>query len=345
VEGRLNTPAGPVPVVGTNLTRSDRWGGFKVRWGFGRSDYKVEPGLYAVGKPGPESPVLVTAGYKLSFDCLRRELTGRDLWILVLDTKGVNVWCSAGKGTFGTEELVSRIRTSGLPGVVSHRVLILPQLAAPGVAAHEVKRLSGFRVKYGPIRAQDLPVFLDRGLKATPRMRLKTFDLWERAVLTPVELVTAFKWLLLALAVFFILSGLGDVDHFFSAALERIWFVAAALLSALLAGALISPLLLPWLPGRAFSLKGMSVGVVAAAILVLSRRGELGVSAARLDLISWFLMIPALSSFLAMNFTGSSTFTSLSGVKKEMKVAVPLQVVSGVAGFGIWVVSVFSVRG
>jgi hypothetical protein len=42
--------------------------------------------------------------------------------------------------------------------------------------------------------------------------------------------------------------------------------------------------------------------------------------------ISWFLMISAISSFLAMNFTGSSTFTSLSGVKKEMKTAVPLQI-------------------
>jgi len=31
-----------------------------------------------------------------------------------------------------------------------------------------------------------------------------------------------------------------------------------------------------------------------------------------------------------MNFTGSSTYTSLSGVKKEMKTALPLQIVSGI---------------
>jgi len=36
-------------------------------------------------------------------------MPGRNLWILILDTKGVNVWCAAGKGTFGTEELVFRI--------------------------------------------------------------------------------------------------------------------------------------------------------------------------------------------------------------------------------------------
>ena len=68
--------------------------------------YKVDPGLYAVGRPTVESPVLVSANYKLSFDRLRSQLTGLDAWMLVLDTHGVNVWCSAGKGTFGTDEIV-----------------------------------------------------------------------------------------------------------------------------------------------------------------------------------------------------------------------------------------------
>jgi hypothetical protein len=39
------------------------------------------------------------------------------------DTKGINVWCAAWKGTFGTEELIRRIETSGLAAVVSHRTL------------------------------------------------------------------------------------------------------------------------------------------------------------------------------------------------------------------------------
>ena len=128
--------------------------------------YAVDPGLYAVGNPDGESPVLVTANYKMSFDMLREALPNRNAWILVLDTKGINVWCAAGKGTFGTTELVNRIASSGLPRIVSHRELIVPQLSGPGVAAHEVKRLSGFKVIYGPIRAADLPNFLDRGFKA-----------------------------------------------------------------------------------------------------------------------------------------------------------------------------------
>ena len=102
-----------------------------MRWGIGRMLYRVEPGLYAVGRPDPQSPVLVSANYKLSFDRLRRQLGGWDAWILVLDTKGVNVWCAAGKGTFGTDELVGRVESCRLAEVVAHRRLIVPQLARP----------------------------------------------------------------------------------------------------------------------------------------------------------------------------------------------------------------------
>jgi acetyl-CoA decarbonylase/synthase complex subunit gamma len=156
-------------------------------------NYTIDPGLYTLGDPDEKSPVLITANYKMSFDKLREALPGRNVWILVLDTEGINVWCAAGKGTFGTAELVSRIESNALTRIVSHRELILPQLAGPGVAAHEVKRLSGFKVIYGPIRAIDLPAFLDAGHKATPEMRLKTFTTWERIVLIPVELVEALK--------------------------------------------------------------------------------------------------------------------------------------------------------
>lgn len=47
--------------------------------------YAVEPGIYALNRPTEQSPVLVTANYKMSFDCLRKALPGQDAWILVLD--------------------------------------------------------------------------------------------------------------------------------------------------------------------------------------------------------------------------------------------------------------------
>ena len=131
-------------------------------------EYKIDPGLYALGNPDAESPVLVSANYKMSFDYLRRELTGRSAWILVLDTRGINVWCAAGKGTFGTAELIRQVASSGIAALLNHKVLIVPQLGAVGVSAWKVRQSSGFRVVFGPVYARELPRFLDSGMRATP---------------------------------------------------------------------------------------------------------------------------------------------------------------------------------
>jgi len=95
-------------------------------------------------KSTPESPVLVTANYKLSFDALRKELAGLAIWILVIDTRGINVWCAAGKSTFSDDEIALQVQRAGLDKIVSHRELTLPQFGASGVASHKLKRKCGF---------------------------------------------------------------------------------------------------------------------------------------------------------------------------------------------------------
>ena len=110
VTGFIDTATGPVPRVKTELDRIDRMGSFAVRLGIRRSDYAIAPGLYAVGRPEASSPVLVSSNYKLSFDTLRKSLASLDVWILVLDTRGINVWCAAGKQLFSTDELVQRLK-------------------------------------------------------------------------------------------------------------------------------------------------------------------------------------------------------------------------------------------
>ncbi|MFC1651461.1 hypothetical protein ACFL2X_07810 [Candidatus Latescibacterota bacterium] len=134
--------------------------------------YTVNPGLYAANNPDSDSPVLVSANYKLSFDSLRSHLNNRPAWILVLDTFGVNVWCAAGKGTFGTSELVKRIKDVGLSNVVSHKTIILPQLGAPGVSAFKVKELTGFRAVYGPVRSNDINEYIDAGMRQIETRRI-----------------------------------------------------------------------------------------------------------------------------------------------------------------------------
>lgn len=320
--GEICTPKGAVPVASTNLNLKDILGTWKVRWGIGRMNYKISPGLYAVGNPDHTSPVLVSANYKLTFDTLRKELSGVNCWILILDTKGINVWCAAGKGTFGTDELVGRISKAGLSEIVSHRKLILPQLAAPGVSAHEVTRRTGFSVVYGPVRARDIKAFLASGFKATGEMRTVKFTTWDRLVLTPMELVQAAKTSLTVFGVLFLINlfaarPFGPAD-----------FIAYA--GAVITGTVITPVLLPIIPGRAFAWKGWLLGVLWTAGFI----GFNGWFAPQFLLlaIGYLLVLPSLSAYLAMNFTGSSTYTSFSGVIKEMKAAVPLIALSSCAG-------------
>ena len=341
VTGSVEGPSGPIPRVSATLTRSDRWGSIKARWGVGRMDYAVDPGLYALGSPDAGSPVLVTANYKMSFDRLREALPGRNAWILVLDTKGINVWCAAGKGTFGTDELLFRIEVVGLKEVVNHRDLILPQLGAPGVSGHLIRKGSGFRVHFGPILARDLPPYLDAGLRATAAMRRKEFTLRERAVLIPIELVAALKPALIIIPVLLFICGFGGEGGFVRNVLSDGLFSVAAFLLAVFSGAVLTPLLLPWLPGRAFSLKGLSMGLVAAVLLIRAWGGDAGSGPGLLLGMAWLLLMPAVSAFLAMNFTGASTYTSLSGVKREMKWALPLEICAGLLGVAVLLFSRF----
>jgi len=230
-------------------------------------------------------------------------VNGVDGYILVLDTRGVNVWCAAGKGTFGTDEIVNRVQAAALSQVVSHRDLILPQLGAPGVAAHEVKRRTGFRVVYGPVRAEDLPAYLRQG-EASPEMRRIRFTIRDRAALVPVELVHVALPMVIAAAVLFLLRGP---------------VAAVAALVAVLAGAGLFPLLLPWIPTTDFSSKGFILGAVVVLPFAAGELlGDATASQRVGDALALALALPPVTAYLALNFTGATTFTSKTGVAREM---------------------------
>jgi len=358
ITGSVETSAGIIRQVATILDTADIFGAIRVRWMIGRNDYTVDPGLYAVGNPDDTSDVFVSANYKLSFDHLRKNLDGLKAWILVLDTKGVNVWCAAGKGTFGTAELVNQIRQTGLDRVVSHRRLIVPQLGATGVSAYQVKSLTssirqeslnrpnrtkpdfsaiganlkverGFSVTFGPVRAADIKSFVASGYITTPEMRKVTFNLYDRLKLTPVDVVYAGSKLLAAFVLILLLSGLNSSGINFNQAIDKGLPAILFITLAYIAGIILTPILLPYIPVRMFAFKGLITGFILAVVLGLFNLLGTG----KLSLLAWFLLISAISSFMAMNFTGASTFTSLSGVKKEMRVFVPIQI--SLAGVGL----------
>jgi hypothetical protein len=364
ITGFVPTLAGDIPQVSGKLSFSDQLGTIMVRWSVNRDNYKVLPGLYAIGNPAESSDVFVTANYKLSFDHLRKSLDGLNGWILVLDTKGINVWCAAGKGTFGTKELVNRIRLAKLEKIVTHKRIIVPQLGAVGISAHAVKKMTatfqegslvtnpapasenkvnlplgslttghGFNVLYGPVKAQHIREYINNKYITTREMRKVTFTFAERARLIPVDFVYGKYKLLIAFALFFVLSGLNRNGISFHLAVDRGLSAILYIFLAYIAGIVITPLALPYIPGRSFAFKGFISGMLVFLLLMFFNDQ----SNNYFETLSWFLIISGISSFLAMNFTGSSTYTSLSGVKKEMKIAIPFQIAFSVIGVILFV--------
>ena len=181
--------------------------------------------------------------------------------------------------------------------------MILPQLGAPGVAAHEVKKRAHFKVEYGPVRAEDLSKYL-KTREATPEMRRVRFTLKDRITLIPVELVAVLIPLL-------ILIVLGSKPA----------------IAAILAGTVLFPILLPWIPTHNFSTKGFILGVVIAVLLAVSiflgnPESALWLKGARA--LMYVLLIVPITAYLTLNFTGSTTFTSRSGVRTEIYRYIPV---------------------
>ena len=314
-----NAVTAEIRTVTSTITGANRLDHILARWGWKRESHRVVPGLYRLGDPRAESPVFASANYTLSFDALRSALSGFDAWILVLDTRGINVWCAAGKGTFGTDELVRRIQVTGLASVVSHRKIIVPQLGAPGVAWPEVMRKTKFLVEFGPVRACDLPEYLKEH-KATPAMRRVEFPLSGRLVLIPVEFVhVAFPMVLVAIALWFLAGPVAGL----------------AAVAAVLAGTVLIPALLPFIPTQDFSTKGLILGLVVALPIAwtFSTNPLLPFWADAAGAATALLLMPAVVAYIALNFTGATTYTSRTGVKKEIFRYVPLM--AGMAVLGV----------
>jgi len=323
--------------VDSRWQREDKLGALRVRASIGRNGYRVKPGLYKIGDPGKESEVLVTANYKLSFDVVRRNLEGIDAWILVLETYGINVWCAAGKGTFGTDELVRQIKDSQLQLYVSHKRVIVPQLGAPGISGFKIKEATGFSVKFGPVRAEDIRDYLASGLKKSASMRSVRFNLNDRILLAPVEAVNSLRYLLYAIIAVVLISGIEPGGYSLSAMWNEGWQAVLYLLLAYIAGAFLGPVFLPWLPFRHFGGKGLIIGFLVFGFVAGFSFTELTI----FSFFGWLFISGAIASFLTMNFTGASTYTSLSGVRKEMRIFVPIQIALLILGLTAVIISKF----
>jgi ferredoxin len=140
----------------------------------------AKTGLNKIGNPDRNSPVFLTCNYHLTVQRVKRALRGMDAYLLVANSRGINVWCGAAGGHFTNHSVISVLKTSAIEELVDHKTVILPQLAATGIEAKDIKGKTGWEVAWGPVYARNIPLFNGKNLKKTPGMRQVEFPLVQR---------------------------------------------------------------------------------------------------------------------------------------------------------------------
>jgi acetyl-CoA decarbonylase/synthase, CODH/ACS complex subunit gamma len=125
---------------------------------------QVQPGLYEINRPQPDSPVLVTTNFSITYFSVANEVEGSGFpaWLLVTDAEGMSVLTAWAAGKFDAERIAKAVKTQAVDKVTK-KVLVLPGNVA--VLSGEVEaELPGWQVKVGPREAVDIPKFLKLGL-------------------------------------------------------------------------------------------------------------------------------------------------------------------------------------
>lgn len=151
-------------------------------------------GLIAFGKPTERSPVFVSGNWFYVVRRLRKKLAGRNCYLLVADSAGINVWCASGVGDFNEHKIADAVNSSGLKELVSHRTLILPQLCAVGVDKEALKAECSFGAKWGPADLEDLDKFFENSFRVTDEMRLVHWSRRENVYIAIGKLVAYYLW-------------------------------------------------------------------------------------------------------------------------------------------------------
>lgn len=249
--------------------------------------FPTKTGLRVFGKPNRHSPVFVTANFDLTVRRVTRVLIQSqiDCYLLVVNTKGINVWCSAKGGHFTADQVVSVIKTSGIGELVDHRQLILPQLCAPGVNPQEIYQKTGWHTKFGPVYARYIPQYVKSGFQKTTKMNLVEFPIKER-----LEMATmwAFPMTILIGILFAILWR-----NLLPEIIALIWILALFLF-----------ILYFWLPGKPSLVTALVIGGIFA----------LGIAAFGLFASQWsirevLILSPSavlISGIIGIDFPGSS---------------------------------------
>ncbi len=247
---------------------------------------KVRTGLYAVGHPDKDSPVLVTGNFDLTVRRLVKAIDGKvNVWLLVADSAGINVWCAAGGGYFTAEKVIAAVKSSHLNEVVNHHALILPQLCANGVDGWRIREETGWGVHWGPARAVDIPAYLAGKRKKSDEMRWVKFPLKDRLEMVSTTLGAYGLFILPLVFIFW---------------RNLFWPITFSLLGLSYFYAIV----LPWLPGRDGLYKSIPMVIITLAGLWIYTSIWNPMPAQQL--VRWMVGLTGLAVFTSAEFQGMS---------------------------------------
>jgi len=126
---------------------------------------QVQPGVYEINDPTPESPVMVTTNFSITYFSVANEVEGSGLpaWLLVTDAEGMSVLTAWAAGKFDSERIAKSVKEFGLPDKVANKRIVLPGHVA--VLSGELEEeLPDWEVRVGPREAVDIPAFMKQAL-------------------------------------------------------------------------------------------------------------------------------------------------------------------------------------
>ena len=190
--------------------------------------FPCEPDTVLIGNPDKSSPVLVTCNFDYTVRHLKDYLEKEqlDCFLLVVNTKGTNVWCAAAEGIFTTDTVLSHLKVYNVRELVNHHQLILPQLSVAGVKRKELKE-HGWEGIYGPVYFADLKEFLNNGLTKNKDMQALEYGYWERfkmglshavfctlVCIVPIFLFASDYWIQAIVLVWYFAFCMQLIEHF-----------------------------------------------------------------------------------------------------------------------------------
>lgn len=122
---------------------------------------QVSPGLYEISNPTPDSPLLVTTNFSLTYFSVAGEIEGcgKPAWLLIVDAEGMSVLTGWAAGKFDAVRIAKSVQQFGVADKISHKKIVIPGLVST-ISGELEEELAGWEIRVGPREAIDIAAYL-----------------------------------------------------------------------------------------------------------------------------------------------------------------------------------------